>query len=340
MYCYENKTLLEISSVLGIGERIIMRCTKKNELDRCYKDKEWLTQKHYIERKNTVEMAEEANCSVDSIRGWMKKHDLKVSMEVANDGKRKYNFNHDFFNHIDTEKKAYWLGFIMADAYISSKDSQFKLSLARRDKGHLQKFLNDLESDYVIKDYDNHSNLTNKVHPMSKVVITSIRFHSTLITKGVLPQKTGNEQKPNIPLSFYKDFVRGYFDGDGTISCGVRDRSRVYKTQTTYSKKIWSSGSILGGEIFLKGMSDFFYDELGIKPTVRKKSDYENVHQMSFSDGNLKIIMDWFYEGATVYLDRKKEKYEEYLSLLERKEDIELKDIVRTPIEKRRVEQK
>lgn len=340
MYCYENKTLFEISSVLGIGERIIMRCTKKNKLDRCYKDKEWLTQKHYIERKNTVEMAKEANCSVDSIRDWMNRNGLKVSREITNDAKRKYNFNHHFFKHVDTEKKAYWLGFIMADAYISSKDSQFKLSLARRDKSHLQKFLNDLESDYVIKDYDNHSNLTNKVHPMSKVVITSRRFHDGLVDKGITPQKAGNEQKPNIPLYFYKDFIRGYFDGDGTISCGVRKRRINYKTQITFEERIWSSGSILGGKKFLKGMSDVFYSTLGVNPVVRKKSDYEEIYQLSFSDGTLKTIMDWLYKDATVYLDRKKEKYEEYLCLLERKEDIELKDIVRTPIEKRRVEQK
>lgn len=29
--------------------------------------------------------------------------------------KKKYNFNEDYFEVIDTEEKAYWLGFLYAD---------------------------------------------------------------------------------------------------------------------------------------------------------------------------------------------------------------------------------
>ena len=34
---------------------------------------------------------------------------------------RKYNVNHDFFESINTEERAYWLGFISADGCISER---------------------------------------------------------------------------------------------------------------------------------------------------------------------------------------------------------------------------
>jgi hypothetical protein len=55
-------------------------------------------------------------------------------------------FNQNVFDCIDTEEKAYWLGFIFADGYISShipdkkKTYKFELSLSLKDKSHLEKF--------------------------------------------------------------------------------------------------------------------------------------------------------------------------------------------------------
>ncbi len=55
-------------------------------------------------------------------------------------------FNETVFDKIDSEEKAYWLGFIFADGTISSHPMnkkpryQFELSLALKDKGHLEKF--------------------------------------------------------------------------------------------------------------------------------------------------------------------------------------------------------
>ena len=44
----------------------------------------------------------------------------------------------DIFRQIDTEEKAYWLGFLYADGYVS-KYNQVEVSLALKDKNHLEK---------------------------------------------------------------------------------------------------------------------------------------------------------------------------------------------------------
>ena len=49
----------------------------------------------------------------------------------------KVPFNECSFDTIDTEEKAYWLGFMYADGYISSKNNQIGLSLAVKDIEHL-----------------------------------------------------------------------------------------------------------------------------------------------------------------------------------------------------------
>lgn len=53
-------------------------------------------------------------------------------------------FNEHIFDNIDTEEKAYWLGFIFADGYISSLNAKYKnvfeLSLSIKDLNHIKKF--------------------------------------------------------------------------------------------------------------------------------------------------------------------------------------------------------
>ena len=44
------------------------------------------------------------------------------------------------FDTIDSEEKAYWLGFIYADGWISDANNCFTLTLQQRDVEHLLKF--------------------------------------------------------------------------------------------------------------------------------------------------------------------------------------------------------
>ena len=70
----------------------------------------------------------------------------------------KYYYNKDFFNKIDTEEKAYWLGFLYADGCIVTRSKckkvtpmSLELVLSSIDINHLYKFLNSLESNIEIK---------------------------------------------------------------------------------------------------------------------------------------------------------------------------------------------
>ena len=79
-----------------------------------YKNKEWLA-KNLKEIKNKNEIARLANTSSDTIEYWRKKFNLPNYKYVH----RIHKVDESFFKMIDTEEKVYWLGFIMADGYIS-----------------------------------------------------------------------------------------------------------------------------------------------------------------------------------------------------------------------------
>lgn len=42
-----------------------------------------------------------------------------------------------YFENIDTEEKAYWLGFLYADGYVNANEDKIELCLAEKDFHHL-----------------------------------------------------------------------------------------------------------------------------------------------------------------------------------------------------------
>jgi hypothetical protein len=52
---------------------------------------------------------------------------------------QKHNYNSSIFELIDSEEKAYWLGFLFADGYISKNKQTLEVGLSEIDKSHLEK---------------------------------------------------------------------------------------------------------------------------------------------------------------------------------------------------------
>ena len=132
--------------------------------------------------------------------------------------KRKYNVNDVYFNKIDTEEKAYWLGFLLADGCIHERDGQDRLSLVLgiKDKNHLEKFKKSLSFEGPIIDYTKKSGLfIGLIH--SYIRITSQLLVNDLAKVGCMPRKTLTLEFPIIYDELRHHFIRGYFDGDGNF---------------------------------------------------------------------------------------------------------------------------
>ena len=121
-------------------------------------------------------------------------------------------FNESIFDNIDSEEKAYWLGFIYADGYISSRDNTFELSLALKDKEHLDKF-------NVFMQHENNNIKMDSFRCRWSVV--NKHLWETLNNYGCTPRKSLTLKFPDISIfsskSLVRHFIRGYIDGDGSI---------------------------------------------------------------------------------------------------------------------------
>lgn len=202
--------------------------------------------------------------------------------------------NIDIFEKIDNEEKAYWLGFLYADGNVSSKEDKIELSLNEKDYKHLEKFKNFL-------------NISNKICYRERVKAYRISFRSDkckkdLIKQGCFPKKSLILKFPleqQVPKHLLRHFVRGYFDGDGCFC----------NTDKTFSVGIISTEEFL--KSLLNELSHIMYTKNQI---FLASKNINGAKKYVFSaEYDVYKFLNWIYKDANVYLDRKYEKYLDYI---------------------------
>ncbi|WP_299831686.1 hypothetical protein [uncultured Metabacillus sp.] len=205
-------------------------------------------------------------------------------------GARKYIVNDNFFDAIDTESKAYWLGFIYADGCVTThKNSNSKIleiGLQLSDKDHLEKFKQDIETSYRITEKKNSC----------RISIVSEKIFNDLNKYGIVARKSNSIKPPRkdmIPEHLEHHFIRGIFDGDGGFTLG--------------DKYLTFAINFCGTKETCEYILDYFNLNVAING---KKGTNENFRQLRIK-GNVQSlqIANKLYEDATVYLDRKYDQY-------------------------------
>lgn len=135
---------------------------------------------------------------------------------------KKYKVNDKFFENIDTEEKAYWLGFFYADGYVNDKkgEKSIEIGLSSLDRDHVLLFANCIDSNYPIKDRTTSPNYTKKNGKncqSTHLRIYNSKLVNDLINLGCMNKKSWKVKYPNfIKKDLESHFIRGYFDGDGS----------------------------------------------------------------------------------------------------------------------------
>lgn len=230
---------------------------------------------------------------------------------------RKYTLDETFFQKINTEEKAYFLGLMYADGSVipSYQAYYIKISLQNRDKQILEDFRKALSSNYPFRHYQDN---------MTDFSVFSKQLGSDLIKKGCMVKKTKILTFPNIsimPENLLKDFIRGYFDGDGCVWEGkrkkmiVKDSTREIgmRERIVHNVKVNFTGNIQ----FIEELNKYLNSKNivnSVKINIRKNK--ENSAMVEYSGRRqMKRIYDYFYENSNIYLRRKKEKFESILKL-------------------------
>lgn len=221
-------------------------------------------------------------------RGLLSGYALGKGIDIYN---RKSKCNDRIFDVIDTEDKAYWLGFLYADGNVHKHNNSYRieLSLKEGDLEHIKKFKSFMCSENRIS--------YREPQKAYRIGIGSRRIYERLIELGCIPNKSliikfpTNDQVPN---SLLKHFIRGYFDGDGCFSL----RHNVHS--------ISPSICILGTEDFLSGIQKIYNGKISKKST-------ENIYSLRFrKEEALKFLKD-IYTDSNIYLNR---KYDRFIAVL------------------------
>ena len=159
----------------------------------------------------SVELSNQFHCTGEAIIHVLRTHGVR--------GRRRdfYPVDERYFQKIDTHEKAYWLGVMYADGYVTKTDV---VGLGMIDKEHIEKFKSAIGAENnKIRERDQlNRNGIRSNNKMYSLQITSHLMASDLIANGCVRNKTYYlNDLPNLPDDLMWDFVRGVIDGDGSI---------------------------------------------------------------------------------------------------------------------------
>lgn len=214
LYQYKNYTSEEIANMIGVSKSTLDRYRYEMNIHRLYKNDKWLKQKYVIEKLRPNEIADICGCSRNTI--------VRALNKINLDSKRKYTIKDNFFETY-TKKSCYWAGFINADGHIEKSNrkniNSFKktlsLNLSIKDIEHLKKFNKCLTRENIIKTYKIDK------YDMCRLQITRHKICDDLNDKFEIAYNNKSLKEfisDKIPDEYIRDFIRGHFDGDGSIS--------------------------------------------------------------------------------------------------------------------------
>lgn len=256
----------------------------------------------YIHDHITIkELADMFDTSEETVRNLLHKNGVKTK-SLSERSKEDRPRDSNFFEVIDTPEKAYWLGFLYADGGISirKKSCSLRINLKKEDDEHLKKFLKAIKGEkFSIKYTTKHTK--EKDYYGCYININDNKIVTDLIDKGCVPKKSLILQFPSeeqVPSFLVSHFLRGYFDGDGSIWY------RIIHPET-------------GTKYFhfnLLGTRDFLLKVQEILQLEHIKLDKRNNHYSLPLCGNKRIyeVLYFLYQDSKsdIELTRKRDKFD------------------------------
>lgn len=188
----------------------------------------------YLEGKSSYFIAEQIGVSPPTIIKHLKK--LGIPIRGVQENSTKYSIDSAYFEKIDSNEKAYWLGFIYADGSVS--DKRLKIAVSEKDKEVLEAFSKDIRFTGIIYSEKPSKGFKN-CGPMSVLCIYNKNLVKQLEDLGVIINKVNRLSMPKIDIKFIPSFLLGFLDGDG-YTCFCKKRKRLDAGFTSNSKEFLS----------------------------------------------------------------------------------------------------
>jgi hypothetical protein len=199
--------------------------------------------------------------------------------------------DYNYFKEIDSEEKAYFLGLIMADGYIEEKKNGVTIGLSgEEDIPILERFKECTQFSGKINEKKTKYK-GSKRH--FRISIYSKQIVNDLASYGIVPRKSLIcDLTDKFPSKYFRPFFRGLFDGDGSVSMTKRGSVCC---------------SLIGSEKLISRLNKIYLEETGLISSIENK----NTNKIMNFGGHFSTFcfLNWIYENATIYLNRKYTKY-------------------------------
>ena len=245
------------------------------------------------EMKSMRKIADYYHVNVSVIKRILKEHDITIR---DNNLYKSKNINENYFKEIDSEDKAYFLGLIYADGCVTRNNKTFSIKLNESDEDIIYKMRECFESEHSIVHAVNTNGFSNYTK-YSMLSINNENFVSHLIDKGVVMNKSKVLKFPynKIPEELIRHFIRGYFDGDGSV-------------YYTYHEDVICI-SFVGTEDMLNGILKYLKKVCGTDAHLHKYKNKE-IYDLKIGGNNqVKKIFNYLYDDTSYYLNRKYLKF-------------------------------
>lgn len=237
---------------------------------------------YYVKHMPLADIGAKYNVCTNTVRRYL---DLDGTY-TPNYTRQDFDLRHDYFSHIDTEAKAYLLGYLLADGnvyYPSSGSPKLRMQLHVRDLNVLKFMRDELNSCNTIQ-YNTRNGVWDNT---CTFCVTSEQLVSDLAQWGMIPAKTYNLHLPILSEPFMQHMIRGLFDGDGSVM------------NTDHCKGVDFSGM----PHHLEQLQDYFFEHL----QVSKKKIYKQYAETV--DG------EFYIEGAHIYYGVEYRNIEQYSNI-------------------------
>lgn len=239
-------------------------------------------------------------------RGTLTKYLIRDNFEIrtCEEYSRKHELNEHYFDVIDTEEKAYILGFIYADGNNMSKINRIAINLNSKDIDILKKISVLLYGKELIAIFDRKTAKGN-IFQYCTLTIYSKHMSQQLYKLGVVDRKSKLLTFPAfLSNNLYKHFIRGMIDGDGWIYIPMNNR---------YCPNI----GLLATRQINDVLQELFSKKLNLISYLCKahKQDINELCEIRVKNyKQSKVLLDWLYKDASIYLERKYKLYQNLLN--------------------------
>jgi hypothetical protein len=195
----------------------------------------------------------------------------------------------NYFREIDQPEKAYWLGFLTADGYVSPNG--YKTTFCLKDKEAVEKFKAAIQSGHAISEEDVFDKRTKKIYRRYVIQITSKHFCHHLALLGVQGRKSFRCEPPKFKQDLFCHYVRGLFDGDGSVCFLKTGKRRV---------------SLIATRPILDMVKQFFVKDMGfseVKYSIVATEDGHNICKLHiYRKQDQETFFNFIYDNSAEHM--------------------------------------